>query len=60
MKKIAPRLLALLLGLAALLSSAPKVEAARACNLLCIIDFHCCIERGQPTCIPNSQACHGN
>lgn len=57
MKKLAPRLLALSIGLAALASSAPKAEAAHACNLFCVIGFHCCLHGNHATCVPEAQAC---
>jgi hypothetical protein len=58
MKKIAIRVLALSFGLAALASSAPRAEAAgHACNLFCIIGYHCCLHGNQATCVPESEAC---
>jgi hypothetical protein len=36
---------------------APATPSARACNLLCIQDYHCCVVGNHATCIPNSQAC---
>jgi hypothetical protein len=51
------RLGSLVLVLAATLSTAPRTEAAKVCNLLCIQGFHCCIEHGSPTCVPETQPC---
>ncbi len=33
-------------------------QTKTACNLLCIQGDHCCIIHNQPTCVPNTQACH--
>ncbi len=57
MRRIMLRLGSLVLVLAATLSTAPRTEAAKVCNLLCIQGFHCCIEHGSPTCVPETQPC---
>ena len=33
-------------------------QTQTACNLLCIQGYYCCVIHNQPTCIPNTQACH--
>jgi len=43
------------LTLAAVFS--PAIPSSQVCNLLCIIGDHCCIIKGHPQCIPDSEAC---
>lgn len=58
MRKTTARILGLLFTLAALTTATPKVDAAqRACTLLCIQGYHCCIQGSNETCVPQSQAC---
>jgi hypothetical protein len=58
MRKNAARILGLLVTVFALSTAAPRVEAQdRACTLLCIQGYHCCVHGNNQTCIPESQAC---
>lgn len=57
MRRIALRLFALTLGMAAFATAAPRAEAVFACNLLCIHGFHCCIVSGAATCVAPDQPC---
>ena len=58
MRKTTARILGLLVTVAALTTATPKVQAAqRACTLLCIQGYHCCVQGNSQSCIPQSQAC---
>jgi hypothetical protein len=57
MRKNIARILGLLVTLFAL-SSVPRVEAQnKACTLLCIQGYHCCVQGSNETCVPETQAC---
>ncbi len=59
MRKTTARILGMLITVVALTAASPKAEAARtACTLLCIQGDHCCVQGGNQTCVPLSQACH--
>jgi len=48
----------LLITIFALSTLAPRVEAQdRACTLLCIQGYHCCVHGNNQTCVPDSQNC---
>jgi hypothetical protein len=47
----------MLVTVAALTAATPKVEAQKACTLLCIQGYHCCVQGNKDTCVPESQAC---
>jgi hypothetical protein len=57
MHRLILRLGSLILVLAAAVSTVPRTEAAQVCNLLCIQGYHCCVQHGSPTCVPESQPC---
>lgn len=58
MGKTTARILGMLITVAALTAATPKVEAAqRACTLLCIQGYHCCVNGNNETCVPQAQAC---
>ena len=58
MRKTTARILGLLFTIAALTTATPKAHAAqRACTLLCIQGYHCCVQGNSQSCIPQSQAC---
>lgn len=58
MRRIALRLLALTLGVAAFATTSPRVEAAFPfCNPACRFGFHCCNVNGTLTCIAPDQPC---
>jgi hypothetical protein len=59
MRKTTARILGILITVAALTAATPKAEAAgTACTLLCIQGYHCCVNGGNQTCVPQSEACH--
>jgi hypothetical protein len=59
MRKTTARILGLLVTIAALTTATPKVNAQqRACTLLCIQGYHCCVQGNNETCIPQDQACN--
>jgi hypothetical protein len=58
MRKNVARILGLLVTVFALSTLAPRVEAQdKACTLLCIQGYHCCVHGNNQTCVPDSQAC---
>jgi hypothetical protein len=57
MGKTTARILGMLVTVAALTAATPKVEAQKACTLLCIQGYHCCVQGNKDTCVPESQAC---
>jgi hypothetical protein len=54
MKKLTPLLFALSLALAAL---AGADQPTKACSLLCIQGYHCCVTGNNEQCVPDSQPC---
>jgi hypothetical protein len=57
MRKNAARILGLLVTVFALSTATPRAEAQKACTLLCIQGYHCCVHGNNDTCVPDSQAC---
>ncbi|MFL6260732.1 MAG: hypothetical protein ACJ76Y_13550 [Thermoanaerobaculia bacterium] len=57
MRKNAARILGLLVTVLALSTPAHRAEAQKACTLLCIQGYHCCVHGSNQTCVPDSQPC---
>jgi hypothetical protein len=58
MRKSLLRIAGLILTLAALASSAPRVQAQEPICPFCIIGYKCCIQGSHASCIPESRPCN--